>query len=104
MGNEQASGANDFYSHGGAGRFAASGGLGRASVFSADRGRGPPPVSANKISKYLAPINVTADDLLEESNKECKSHLASHLFAGSLTAQAHRCDLSARADAWGPCL
>ena len=31
----------------------------------------PPPVSAKKLSKYLDPIAVTADDLLEETNKEC---------------------------------
>ncbi|CAM9868272.1 unnamed protein product, partial [Ectocarpus fasciculatus] len=32
---------------------------------------GPPPVSEKSIAKYLTPIKVTADDLLEETNKEC---------------------------------
>lgn len=41
---------------------------------------GPPPVSEKQIAKYLTPIRVTADDLLEETNKECVVCLGDQLI------------------------
>lgn len=40
----------------------------------------PPPVSSKHLAKYLTPISVTADDLLEETNKECAICLGDQLI------------------------
>lgn len=47
---------------------------------------GPPPASNKVLQKYLTPIHITADDLLEETNKECAVCLGDQLV-GDLAAK-----------------